>query len=532
MVDWQIIGGQVADGLGGPLFAANVVLEDGRITVLGAGERVNATRTIGATGRVITPGFIDIHSHNDLVPMGAVYFADKVSQGVTTEVVGNCGFSPWPITERNRGLVREQLEIIAPGAWHADWTTWEGYASALERAGSQTNLIGQVGHGTLRSAVMGMDLRAPTIPELDTMQRLLAQCLREGAAGLSFGLMYHPSGFADRDEIRALCEVAADYAAFVSVHLRAYGSEGLLPGMEEMIWAAEQAGVRLQLSHLSPTGLKADSLLDAMFASVEAASSRGLVIGFDRYPYEHAFTQLAQLFPKWALAGGRDATVERLADEPAIERAITDIDRFVCEIGYDGIELRGEAAKEFQGLSLATIAHREGVSPARCAIKILCELGTAVPITLRLSNMELQKRVLAHPLCMVGSDGVARPGGTHPRTLGTFPRVLGPLVREGVLSLPQAIHKMTGQPANWLGITDRGRVVDGAIADLVIIAPATIGDKATFADPYARSVGIDSVFVAGQPVLLDGIVTDTRPGGVISKTQVASSRSSRATGSP
>lgn len=512
MVNWLISGAEVADGSLGPLKRANVAIKDGRIRVLSPTEHPPAERTLDATNHIVAPGLIDVHSHNDLVAVAGSCLGDKITQGVTTEVVGNCGYSPFPITQKNSDILGELLEIIAPGKWRPNWRTWSDFAEATNRAGCQANLVGQVGHAMLRSGVLGMDMRKPSSSEVDEMQHLLSKCLNEGASGLSFGLMYHPSGFAQREEIAALCAVAADHHAFVSVHLRSYSATGLLPGMEEMISIAEQTGARLLLSHLSPTGRHSSTVLPEMLTSVEAAQVRGLDVAFDRYPYEHAYSRLSLLVPQWALAGGTDAMVDRLHDTELVTTILAQIDRFVADVGYDCIQLSGVSTGRYRDRTLASIAENTGRTPARCVVEILEELGTAAPIVLKLSDMPTQRRILAHESCMVGSDGIPCLGGTHPRTFGTFSRILGSFVRGGTLSLPQALHKMTGQPASWLGLKDRGVVRDGAVADLIVFDSAKIEDRSTFENPYAPSVGIHAVFVGGEPAVLGGEMTGNMGG--------------------
>jgi N-acyl-D-amino-acid deacylase len=505
MLSCLVTGARVADGMGSPLVELSVGITEGRIRILDPEDRPPAGQTIDASGCVLAPGFIDIHSHNDLVAVSGYCLNDKISQGVTTEVVGNCGYSPFPITQKNQAMLDDLLTIISPGHWTPAWHDWSGYAQKSAQAGCQANLIGQVGHAMLRSAVMGMEMRAPTAPELREMQRLLAHCLDSGASGLSFGLMYHPSGFAEAEEITALCSVAAQHDTFVSVHLRSYSNTGLLPAMQEMIAAAERSGARLLISHLSPAGKHAPHLVQEMFSAVEVAQARGVDIAFDRYPYEHAFSRLSLLFPKWILEGDPAALATRLRDPATIDRVLPDIDQFVAAIGYDCIELTGSQSAS------------TGVDPARCAADLLLALGTSAAIILRLSDIPTQKRVLSHSLCMVGSDGVPCLGGTHPRTFGTFARVLGPFVRgaEG-LALPNAIYKMTGQPATWLGLRDRGRIANDTIADLVIFDPLQIADRSTFERAYEVSAGIQHVFIGGQPVVTDGKVMNPKLGKILS----------------
>jgi N-acyl-D-amino-acid deacylase len=441
--------------------------------------------------------------------------ADKVSQGVTTEVVGNCGYSAFPVTDRNRPFLDELLRIISPGPWTGEFRSWQEYADAVERSGTQVNLVGQVGHALLRSAVLGLDIEPPSQRQLSDMQRLLATSLAEGAAGLSFGLMYHPGSFTQHDELKALCEVVADHGGFVSVHLRSYDHEGLLASIDEMISAAGRTGVRLQFSHLSPTGRVGQTLTEPMLTKIDDAADAGMTVAFDRYPYPDAFSRLSVLFPKWALAGGPDAVNARLDDPEQLKMIASSVEHFLLDVGFDGVIFVGAASGPLRNKSLADIAKETGRPAPYCAATALREMGSATPIRLKLSTMEAQERILQHPLCMVGSDGVPCCGGTHPRTFGTYSRILGPMVRDDKISLPQAIHKMTAQPADWLGLADRGRIQNGAIADLVLFDPDTIVDRSTFDDPYVFSAGIKSVFVAGHEVFRDGEVQDASPGRVL-----------------
>lgn len=517
MVNWLLRGGRVADGLGSPLRRADLAIIEGRVHLLDPGGRVPpGCREIDASDRVVAPGFIDIHAHNDLVAVSDGDLDDKIAQGVTTEVNGNCGFSPFPLTDLNRRLQPELLAMIAPGRWEADWCSWADYAAAVTRNGTPVNVIGQVGHGALRSAVMGMEMREPNAAEMERMRAMLATCMDEGASGLSFGLMYHPSGFADAAEIAALCDVAAGRDGFVSVHLRGYDSGALLAGMEEMLVAAQTSRVRLQLSHLAPSGPDAAAMLAPMIERVDRAIADGCDIGMDRYPYEHAFTRLSLLFPAWALAGGDEAVKARLGAPLMVEQVIEELDRAALYHPYDAVRLIGPDYGDWQDLTLAEVAQALDITPGAAAIQVLRRFGSGARITILLSDMDIQREIICHPSCMIGSDGMPSRGATHPRTFGTFARILGAFVRDGSLTLEGAIHKMTGQPAQWLGLPGRGVIGEGMIADLVLFSPETIADRSSFADPYREPSGIDAVFVNGQAARLDGRSTGVRAGRVLS----------------
>jgi N-acyl-D-amino-acid deacylase len=419
----------------------------------------------------------------------------------------------------NAHLAPDLMSLIAPRDIEPGegmgWAGWTGFANAMYSAGFQANVIGQVGHIMLRSSVMGMALRVPTAEELAAMQRTLARALEDGASGLSFGLMYHPSSYAEKDEIQALCQVAAEHDAFVSVHLRGYDGVTLLPSMREMLVAAEATGVRLQLSHLSPTGADAQALTDAMLAMVDEAVERGVDVSIDRYPYAKGMSRLGLIFPKWVVADSKEMMLRRLSDPAELKRMVVEIDNFVRPIGYDQILLMRNCDPAYLGKSILDVAQVLDMTPALAAAKVMHDSTGLAGIILTLSTMHTQERVIRHCACMVGSDGMPSLQGTHPRTFGTFARVLGPFVRKGVLSLEDAVHKMTGLPAKRFGVAERGQVRDGFVADLVVFDPNDVGDRSTFERPYELAAGIHEVFVAGQTVFRDGITNSERPGKVL-----------------
>ena len=519
MVDAVITGGTIVDGTGLAPFRADLALDQGRIRIVSDASTLPTRRTIKADGLVVAPGFIDAHSHNDLVAVTGAGLNDKVSQGVTTEVFGNCGFSAFPVSDLNAHLAPDLMSLIAPKQIERSagvaWSGWAAFASAVRKAGCQSNVVGQVGHIMLRSAVMGMAMRAPHETELRAMQSLLAQSLVEGASGLSFGLMYHPSSYAEKDEIRALCQVAADHGALVSVHLRGYDLATLASSMEEMLSVAEATGVRLQLSHLSPTGTDAQELTESMLELVDRSSERGVDVSIDRYPYEQGMSRLALIFPKWVVADSLERMLERLSDPGLIARMSVEIDRFVQAIGYDQIVLMRNCDPALIGKSLLEVSVLLAISPAAAAVHVMRDSAGAAGIVLTLSTMQTQEKVIRHCLCMVGSDGMPALGGTHPRTFGTFARIAGPFVRRGVLSLENAVYKMTGLTAQRFGLIDRGQVKDDFIADLVLFDPQRIGDRSTFEDSYAVADGVHEVIVAGESVYRGGQSLSAYPGAVL-----------------
>ncbi len=514
MVARIVRGATVFDGTGAPPLDVDIAIVGDRLRVLRRGEAIAGAQDIDGTGKVLAPGFIDIHAHDDITPLAGTCLNDKVVQGVTTVVNGNCGFSPFPMNETNRALQSELLSIISPAGWEAKWTNARGYLEAAVTQGLPTNVIVQVGHGALRSAVMGMAARKATPSELDAMAALLRDGLDQGASGLSFGLMYHPSGYADAEEMYALCRVVADKEAFVSIHLRSYDADHLIAGMEEIADICARTGARLQFSHLCPTGRDGEALVEPMLAVIDNAAARGLDTAFDRYPYQHAFTVVSLLLSPNALAAIS-------GDAPPDEALLDEIDARASGYGYAAIRVAGTGYGNRNGASIAEIADARRMRPAQAIIAIAREFGVSAPITIELSSMAVQEQVIRHPSCMVGSDGVPTLEATHPRTFGTFPRVVGPMVRSGVLHLAQAIHKMTGQPAQWLGLTDRGVIREGAYADLVLFDPMTVSDTGSFDDAYAPPLGIELVVLNGEIVFDDGRPAAVRAGRPLSPRRAA-----------
>ncbi|MFL9886701.1 D-aminoacylase [Paraburkholderia agricolaris] len=528
MVDCLILGGTIVDGTGRPPYRSDLAIDGDRIQILRDAAIPQAKRIVPAEGLAVAPGFIDIHSHNDLVAVMGARLNDKVSQGVTTEIFGNCGFSAFPVTSRNAHLTPDLTSLIAPRKLDVEqgvgWPDWASFRAAVLDAGCQANVVGQVGHMMLRSAVMGMALRLPTAEELTEMEVLLARCLKQGASGLSFGLMYHPSSYAEEAEIQSLCQVAAEHDAVVSVHLRGYDVSTLISSMGELISIAETTGVRLQLSHLSPTGRDAQGLAEIMLDAIDRAISRGIDVALDRYPYEQGMSRLGLIFPKWVVSGGSEEMLRRLSSDTEIARMTPEIDSFVRPIGYDQIVINRNCEPELIGKSILDISEIMGIAPAAAAARVMRDSEGLAGIVLTLSTMATQRRVIQHCLCMVGSDGMPSLDGTHPRTFGTFPRVLGPFVRSGILSIEEAIAKMTSLPARRFGLQERGEIKDGFIADLVLFDPAVIADESTFEEPYRLASGIHEVIVAGKSVHRNGENLDVLPGTVLT------GRVSRATG--
>jgi len=496
---WDLLvqGGTVIDGTGTPGFRADVAVREGRIVrvsldPLPAGS---AERVISAEGQVVAPGFIDLHTH--LEPLPELPGAEShVRQGVTLALGGPDGTSPWP---------------LAP------------YLDEVESRGLGMNVAFLVGHNTVREGVMGSEDRAPTPEELEEMKRRIAQGMEDGAFGISTGLRYSPGVFSDPEEVIELSRVAAEAGGFYTSHLRDEGFD-LLQGVGEALEIGRRAGIPVILSHHKVVGAPNWGASLRTLALVDSARAAGTDAMLDQYPYTATHTGISILLPPWALGGGTDAFLARL-DDPELRARIFEevVWNLVNDRGGNDLSRvqfsRVAWDPSLEGRTLQDWAEREGLplSPESGAELVFEAMrrGGANAIFHALHEDDIE-RILRHPFTAVASDGrLSQPGDghPHPRAYGTFPRVLGPYVRErGVLSLEDAIRKMSSLPADRMGLSDRGRIAEGAWADLVILDPATVTDRSTYADPHQYPEGIPFVIVNGIVVVDDGVFTEARPG--------------------
>ena len=489
------------------------------------GSRVAASWPwISARERVVCPGFIDTHAHSDWLLLDRPTHEPKVMQGVTTELLGQDGFSLAPL---RAGDSRQFRQIIS--GMHGDpdvawtWTSFEEYLDVLQSAGPSVNAGCLVGHGTLRFAVMGMGDRRPTGDELSQMKALLRGALDQGALGLSTGLLYAPCYYAPDYELVELCQVAAEYGGMLVVHLRSEGDR-LLESIEEMLDVSRRSGVSLHISHFKVFGRENWGKSASALGLLEEARRQGLDVTVDQYPYVAGSTGLVVILPPWANDGGTDAVVRRLADpeeRERIRRSILDEsswDNFMRGVGADKIRItwvRSERNKWAEGKTIAEAAAARAMDPLDFALDLLRDEKLEVSMVNFSLTEEDVRRILAHPLQMVCTDAILL-GRPHPRAYGAYPRILGRYVREeGLLPLEQAIRKMTSFPAQRLRLRDRGILRAGAWADVVIFDPTTIVDRATFEEPIQYPAGIDCVIVNGQITVRDGAHQGARAGRVL-----------------
>jgi N-acyl-D-amino-acid deacylase len=518
--DLLITNARIVDGTGGPSVAGSVAVRDGRIVGVG---RVSgaAARTIDAGGKVLAPGFIDPHSHSDYALLTDGNAESKIRQGVTTEVIGESG------------SVAPQQPTPA-----RNWSDFAGYFAAIEKSKTSVNLLSYIGLGQVREFVMGNDDRAPTAGELAKMTGVVAGEMAHGAYGVSTGLIYSPNAYAKLPELVALSKPAAAAGGLYASHLR-YDGDKLRDGIEEAIAIGEGAHIPVHVFHLKVTGAKNVGRMKEIIAIVEAAQKRGVEISADQYPYVASSTGLIQTIPPWAHEGGNAQLVARLKDPATRERIRKEMDdpnptwenRLISAGTWHNVQIASLPArtgmdtgyKRFEGWRVDDAAKEMGKDPYDFVFEMLIANGGSVSCVWFIIDETDLKLAMQQPWVSIGSDGSAlatsgplRTGVPHPRNFGTFPRVLGKYVREEhVITLEQAVHKMSGLTASQLHIADRGLIREGLAADLVIFDPATVIDRATFTDPFQYPVGIPTVIVNGRVVLDEGRHTGARPGVVI-----------------
>jgi N-acyl-D-amino-acid deacylase len=489
--DLVIRGGIVYDGTGAPGQGADVAIRGDRVLRVGQ-VRERGGREIDARGLSVAPGFVDVHSHDDLAVLLDPGVAFKVRQGVTLDIVGNCGsgIAPYAV-----GLAR--FRRFHPGADPPPWEGYAGYMRRVEETGPALNVAVLAGHGSLRQAVMDLDQRPPTDAELGAMRDLLDEALAAGVVGLSTGLVYEPGRFAATDEIIALARMLAGTGGVYTSHIRNEAAF-LLDAVGEAIRIGEEAGVPVEISHHKAAGRNNHGRVRQSLGLIEAARDRGLDVTADQYPYTAGSTYLAAVMANRALQPDTTGGMGHLLPE-------------------DIRVASAPSQPEAEGSTLAQLAERWRLPAEQVAARLLDADGDGVVVvTFMMAEVDV-RTVLAHPTTMIGSDGIPAVGARpHPRLYGTFPRVLGEYVREQrVLDLPTAIHRMTGLPAAKFGLTDRGVLRPGAFADLVLFDAAVVRDVGTYEDPRRHPAGIEAVVVNGRPVVESGAPTAARPGQVV-----------------
>ena len=514
----------VYDGSGQAPIQADVAISGDRIGAVAGSLSAGATPSIDINGLAVAPGFIDIHSHTDAELFVNPTADSKIRQGVTTEVAGQDGSSMGPWTEDRAASTtasyRERYGTTTALG------TLGAFMEALAARTFAVNFATMVGHGTVRGTIIGNDDRPATADELEQMRLLVRAALGDGACGLSSGLEYVPGAFGDLNELVLLARELQSYGLPYASHMRNEDDQ-LTAAVEEAINVGQHAGVPIQISHLKAQGTRNWWKRESVLAMLMTARGNGVDVMYDRYPYVAYSTGLTSLFPVWSRDGGNTALLERLGDPVSAPRIERDVRDKVAKLGsWDAVQVTStdnDSLSWAEGHRLGALAKARGLDPYALLLQLTIGDGARSGMVGFGMSQENTAAFLAHPLGMVCSDGSAlategplASGTPHPRSFGTFPRILGHYCRdERVMPVETAIQKMTAMPARRLRLVDRGVITPGAFADLVVFDPATVSDRATFANPHQYPTGIEHVIVNGEVVLQNGELTGRLPGRVL-----------------
>ncbi|MGN7359824.1 N-acyl-D-amino-acid deacylase family protein [Paenibacillus sp. SAF-054] len=516
---------KIVDGTGSPWYYADIAVKGDAIALIGKINETGTAKVIDANGFIVSPGFIDMHSHSDLFVMESGFVSAKVRQGITTELLGQDGISAAPLPQEFIGRWQDNLsglDGMPDIEW--DWDNVDSYLTKIQIAQPASNYAYLAPHGNLRMQVVGLDNRTATAEEIEEMTRLLRDALDQGACGLSSGLIYLPCMYGDYAEIEALCEVAAEYGVPFIVHQRSEGDE-ILESMDELLVIAERTGVHLHFSHFKVCGRLNWHKTPEVLAKLDQAREQGIEVTFDQYPYTAGSTMLSATLPPWAHEGGAAKLMERLQEPKLREKMAADMrtgfagwDSMYAWAGPDGIlitSVESENNKSCVGRTLQQITEARGCTdPIETALDLIFEEHNAVGMVDFVMDDASVAMIMQHPAGTICTDGLLG-GQPHPRAFGSFPRVLGKYTREEKLfTLEESIRRMTSQPARIIGFTDRGTIREGMKADMVVFDEARIKDTATYENPRSYSDGIALVMVNGK-VVVEGNAEHRLPSGKV-----------------
>jgi N-acyl-D-amino-acid deacylase len=525
--------GLIIDGSGKEGYLGSVEISRDRIKKIIHKTDVNEAlsecgfdKVIDAKGKVISPGFIDTHSHSDVELMKNPFIEPKIRQGITTEILGQDGISVAPLPTKYISDWRKNLAGLDGDSDLIDWNykTTEGYLNSIKKSGLGLNESYLLPHGNVRMEAMGLENREPTQQELDKMKEIIKREMEAGAVGFSTGLIYIPCAYSKTNELIECCKVVASLGGVFVVHQRSEADD-ILNSMDEIIEIGRRSGVKVHFSHMKVCGKNNWDKIDQIFERLDQAKSEGIQVSFDQYPYVAGSTMLGVILPPWVHEGGTNKLIERLNDEKNREKIVKDIengipgwDNFVDFAGLDQIfitSIKTSKNQDLIGKNLIEVGKLRGKDPLNATFDLLIEEENSVGMVDFYGTEEHVKQFIKRPEQNVCTDGLLG-GKPHPRVYGAFPRILGKYVREdGVLSLEEAICKMTSKPARVFGFDDRGLIKEGMKADIVVFDPQIIIDKGTYIEPRQFPEGINNVIINGEPVIDNGIYLKKLVGEIV-----------------
>ena len=492
----------IYDGTGTNPFFSDLLIEENRIKKIQKGIKIDADEEIDGKGIALSPGFINVHSHSDLIALTDKKMEHVIRQGITTELVGQDGSSVAPVTDE---IVHELADNMAPLAGVVDrdywWRSMGEYLNEVRKTNPPVKIESLIGHGTVRMCVMGNENRKPTSDELERMKEIFRKSMGEGAKGLSLGLIYPPGSYADTEELFEICKVIAEFDGIMMVHMRNEQYK-ILESLEEVIRIAEESKIRVHISHLKILGPKNWGKVREALNKIEELNNKGMEMNFGQYPYGASCTGLKVVVPSWAFEGGENAFQERLTKKEIYQKILKGVNYNIkARGGSDKILIASVKTKEnswMSGKDLKYVAEKMKLSPGEAALELLKKEGPSVVAVYFSISLDDVAYIMKSPLQTICTDGIMG-SQPHPRTYGSFPRVLRKYVRElKIMSLEEAIRKMTLEPARRLRLWERGIIREGMCADLVLFNPQTVSDKNSYLEPKIYPEGIHAVWVNGD----------------------------------
>lgn len=523
--DLLIKNGTVFDGTGSPPYDADIGITEDTIAAIGEFPPSSANMIYDAKSLAVSPGFIDVHSHSEFTILADPRAQGKISQGITTEINGNCGLSAAPLLGEARDRREDDLREYDI---KQRWVSLSEYFRLLEERNPALNFASLVGHGNIRGSIFGYGTGSPDTGQMKDMKWLLDEAINDGALGLSTGLIYPPGIFSDTDELIGLADFLQGKPLLYTSHMRSEG-DSLEEAVRETITIGRSSGLHIHISHIKTAGKENWHKAESVIAMMNEYRATDGSLTCDCYPYTASSTDLDSILPSWIFQGGNRQELERLRTPDIQKRLLSELGKQAGLREYwEGIIVSSTKSMDpaIHGKSIAQIANQWDVAPFDAVVRLLLENELRVGAIFHSMSEANKKKFLSLPYCMIGTDssarslqGPTRTGLPHPRGFGTFPRYLSIYIREERLcSLSEAIRRITLLPATTFGIARRGRIAEGYFADLVIFDPATVRDNATFTEPFLRSEGIFAIVVNGEAAFLDGVFTNRHAGKVLRRT--------------